>query len=361
MNNYDNDSYKIEYYDFNITEDKIRKYPLENRENAKLLVVNKKGEIISDTIFKDIINFIEPETLIVFNDSKVLKTKVYGIREKNNKILELLIIKKLKSNLYFALVKNLKSFKEGEYIKLIKIKNHKTMEYDESDLIFEIQKREKDGLIISLNREINLEVLEEYGVIPIPPYFKRESERIDEIYYQNIFARKKGSVASPTAGLHFTDDLLFKLKEKQIEIAYITLHVGWGTFAPVRVEDIRHHNIHSEWYTISNDTANKINKAKLNNKKIIACGTTSLRALEGCYKDFGKITETEAETSIFIYPPFEFKVVDGMITNFHTPRSSLLILVSAFAGYENIKKYYNYALKNNYMFFSYGDAMFITP
>ncbi|MEJ5272933.1 MAG: tRNA preQ1(34) S-adenosylmethionine ribosyltransferase-isomerase QueA [Spirochaetota bacterium] len=352
------DYFNLENYDFPITEDRIRKYPLKERESSKLLVVDKKGNIIKDTIFDKIIDFIETETLIVFNDSKVIKSRLFGIREKNNKLIEIMIIKKIESNLYLSLVKNQKTFKENEKIHIVKKEDNKI---DEVEYEIIVKGKEKEGLLISFNKNIDFETIEEFGKLPIPPFLEREAEEIDEIYYQNIFSKNKGSVASPTAGLHFTESILSRLKEKNIDIAYITLHVGWGTFAPIRTEDIRNHEMHKEWYSISEETAIKINEKKRKEKKIIACGTTSLRTLEGCYKDNGKIEKTEGETSIFIYPPYEFKVVDGLITNFHTPKSSLLLLVSAFAGYENIRKYYNYALENNYMFFSYGDAMFIVP
>ncbi|MFN3411375.1 MAG: tRNA preQ1(34) S-adenosylmethionine ribosyltransferase-isomerase QueA [Exilispira sp.] len=355
------DYYNLSNYDFNLPENRIRKYPLLNRESSKLLVVDKKGNIIANTIFNQIVDFIEPNSLIVFNNSKVIKSRLFGIREKNNKIIEILIIKKLESNLYLCLVKNKKSFKENEKIILIKDYNKEKDKFQISDLHIVIKGNKKEGLIISFNKELKIEEIENYGSIPVPPYLKRDAEKIDEIYYQNVFAKEKGSVASPTAGLHFTENLIEKLKEKFIDIAFITLHVGWGTFAPVRDEDIRRHIIHNEWFSIDKIASEKINNAKKENKKIIACGTTSLRALEGCYKEYGKIDNIEGETSIFIYHPFQFKIVDGLITNFHTPRSSLLLLVCAFAGYENIKKYYSFALDNDYMFFSYGDAMFIIP
>jgi len=352
------DYYKLENYDFPIPEDRIRRYPLKDRGSSKLLVVDKNGTIISDTYFNKIIDYIETESLIVFNDSKVIKSRIFGIREKNKKLIEILIIKKIRENLYLSLVKNQKSFKEGEKIYIIK-KEEDKIEQIEYNII--VEGKEKEGLVVSFNKELDFDTIEKFGQLPIPPYLKREAEKIDELYYQNVFCQKKGSVASPTAGLHFTEDLILKLKGKNIDIAYVTLHVGWGTFAPIRAEDVRNHNIHKEWYSIDEEAAKKINEAKVKGKKIIACGTTSLRTLEGCFQDHGKIDKIEDETSIFIYPGFDFKVVDGLITNFHTPKSSLLLLVSAFAGYENIKKYYNYAIENNYMFFSYGDAMFIVP
>lgn len=352
------DSYKLENFDFDLPEDRIRKYPLEKRESSKLLIVDKKGNIISDTNFENIINFIDSESLLVFNDSKVLKSRIFGQRKKNNKIIEILIIKRIKINLFLALVKNTKSFKEGEIILIVK-KFEDRIEF--TDYSIRVEGREEDGLLISFNVEIDFDTIENFGKLPIPPYLKRQSNEIDEIYYQNVFAKVKGSVASPTAALHFSEKLISKLKEKNIEITYITLHIGWGTFAPIRTEDVRQHKIHKEWFTINKESADKINDFKRRNKKIIACGTTTLRALEGCFYNHGKIENIEDETSIFIYPPFNFKVVDGLITNFHTPKSSLLLLVSAFAGYDNIKKYYDYALKNDYMFFSYGDAMYIIP
>lgn len=358
--------YRLDDYDYFISEDRIRKFPLQDRESSKLLVVDKNGNIISNTIFRNIIDFLSPSDLVVFNNSKVIKSRIYGLREKNNKIIEILIIKKLESNLFLALTKNIKSFKEGEKISILKKLGDKLddkvgdkLEFTDYFLI--VMGKEKDGLLLSFNTSLSLNSIEEFGIIPIPPYLKRESIELDEIYYQNVFAREKGSVASPTAGLHFTDNLIEKLEEKGIDIAFVTLHVGWGTFAPIRTVDVRLHNIHKEWYVIDEENAKKINNAKFKNKKVIACGTTSLRALEGCYLQYGEIKPVESETSIFIYPPYEFKVVDGLITNFHTPKSTLLLLVSAFAGYENIKKYYKYALENDYMFFSYGDAMFIKP
>jgi len=350
--------YKLDDYDFHISEDKIRKYPLIKRDFSKLLVVDKIGNIVKDTIFKNITDFLLPDDLLVFNNSKVIKSRIYGQREKNKSIIEILIIKKLQTNLYVGLVKGMKSFKEGERILIIKKFGDK-IEFTEYFL--EVKEKEKEGLVFSFNINLNFDTIESFGNLPIPPYLKRESIELDEIYYQNVFAKIKGSVASPTAGLHFTNKIIEELKNKKVEIAFVTLHVGWGTFAPIRTDDVRDHNIHKEWYSIDKENAEKIVSATKNKKRIIACGTTSLRALEGCYLEFGQIKPVESETSIFIYPPFEFKVINGLITNFHTPKSSLLLLVSAFAGYENIKKYYRYAIDNDYMFFSYGDAMFILP
>jgi len=367
-----NDIFSLSSYDFKIDENRIRKYPRANREDAKLLVVDKSGNIKFDGIFKDIANFLNENSILVLNNTRVIKSRILAKRLKTNKEIEILIIEKINSSSFLGLVKNQKSFKISEKLEVLNIQRNFQVanesypmegygEDKQQSLVLKVVDKNEEGIVVDFGFDASLDLVDSLGKIPIPPYLRRESEKIDEIYYQTVYSSKKGSVAAPTAGLHFTDLLLNQIEQNGTKLCYLTLHVGWGTFKPVRTEDIREHKIHKEYYSIPENTAEALNKAKIEGKKIIACGTTTLRALEGCFQKNQAIMASEGETSIYIYPGFRFNVVDGLVTNFHTPKSSLLMLVSAFAGYENIKKYYEYAINNDFSFFSYGDSMFIFP
>ncbi len=338
--------YNLDFYNFELPEELIAKYPKENREEARLLVVDKKGNIHGDTFFYSIKKYLNKNDLIILNNTKVMKTRIYGYRKKDKKKAEVLLLEG-SQNIYSALIRGRKKFKLSD---ILEFKNN---------LNAEIISFTDDGIKLKFSQSITPELLDIVGVMPIPPYMKRKEEDIDNEYYQTVFSDKYGSYAAPTAGLHFTDELLDEIKKNICDIAHLTLHVGWGTFSPVRDEDIRQHNMHYEDYHLSESLINKIIKTKESGGRVIACGTTSMRALEGNYKEFGKLKQGFHSTNIYIYPPYNFGVVDSIITNFHTPKSSLLMLVSAFAGEENIKKYYQYGVKNRFSFFSYGDAMFI--
>lgn len=372
MNSFKNDIknlFDIDAYNFELKDEYIAKYPLKKRDEAKLLIVNSKGDIIKDTKFYDIINFFNENDLLILNNSKVIKSRIYGYREKDKRPVEILLLDPLiidsinktysfdseKYKKFYALIKNRKKFKINDILIFEGTKNIEDSEKIKCQIIEYIE----DKTIIEFEDFIDIKKLENIGTMPIPPYFKRKAEEIDNEYYQTVYSKKYGSLASPTAGLHFTDKLLKEVTDKIFSVEYVTLHVGWGTFSPIRTKNIKEHKMHYEYYEINEKLINAINTVKEKNGRVIVCGTTTLRALEGNFHSSGKLTAGNFKTNIFIYPGFKFNVVDSLITNFHTPKSSLLVLVSAFAGYENIKKYYNYALSKNFRFFSYGDAMFI--
>lgn len=375
------DLFSLSSYDFDLPDSLIALYPKQKRDEAKLLVVDKFGNIIKDTFFYDIGNYINEGDLLILNDSKVIKSKLYGFNKTNNRIFEINLVYNIDNKNYLSFIKNRKKLKKGEIL-VIKKLNLNSKSFNESinknkkvntnynscidnnndncsNLEIEIVEFIEDKVKIKFNKEVSYELLHEYGEIPIPPYLKRKSCEIDEIYYQTVYSKEYGSFASPTAGLHFTKELIKKLEEKKVIIKYLTLHVGAGTFNPIRTDDINKHKMHEETYFFSKDLVEKINETKKNAKRVIACGTTTLRALEGNFLSYGYLKEGLHKTDIFIKPGFKFNVVDSLITNFHTPKSTLLILVCAFAGYSNIFKYYDYAKNNDYKFFSYGDAMFI--
>lgn len=365
------DLFNIEAYNFDLPESYIAKYPLKKRDEAKLLVVDKKGNIVDDTKFYNIIDYLNENDLLILNDSKVIKSRLYGYREKDNRNVEILLLDpfleiknnnkfknkdeisknnfEINNSKFYALIKNRKKFKIGDILVL----------GDETKIKCKIIEFVEDKIVVEFENIITIETLDLIGNIPIPPYFKRKAEEIDDNYYQTVYSNKGGSQAAPTAGLHFTKDLLKKVKNKIFDIKYVTLHVGWGTFSPIRTSNIKEHKMHYEYYELKEDLVDTINFVKSKKGRVIACGTTTLRALEGNFNDNGKLVSGNFKTNIYIYPGYKFNIVDSLITNFHTPKSSLLILVSAFAGNENIRRYYKYAIENNYRFFSYGDAMFI--
>ncbi|MCX8059358.1 MAG: tRNA preQ1(34) S-adenosylmethionine ribosyltransferase-isomerase QueA [Spirochaetes bacterium] len=351
-------------YDFDLPESYIAIYPRKERDRAKLLIVNKKGDIIKDTYFFDIENFINENDLLILNNTKVIKSQLNAILYNKNLFFNVNLVEAISERKYLAFIKNRKKLKFGdilivnkEFEKHYKIENNFIL--NDSLLYFKVNKFIDDKVEIEFNKPVNYDLLEKYGNIPIPPYLKRKPIQIDEEYYQTVYSKEPGSFAAPTAGLHFTYELLEKLKNKGVLIDYLTLNIGAGTFNPIRTENINDHKMHEEEYFLSKELVDKINRTKKMGNKVIACGTTTLRALEGNYFSYNQLKEGYHRTDIFIKPNFEFKVVDSLITNFHTPKSTLLILVCAFAGYDNIFKYYEYAKENKYKFFSYGDAMFI--
>jgi S-adenosylmethionine:tRNA ribosyltransferase-isomerase len=329
-------------FDFELPKDLIAQFPLEKRDISKLLVIQNND--FKSMIFSDVVDFLHPGDVLVLNNTKVIKARLFA--SKNDHTIELFLHKQLENNLWQAFAKPAKKIIVGD-----------VFTFEDSKLIVR-EKLESGEVIVylDLSEETNIfEFLEKYGKLPLPPYIRRQSNEYDDARYQTVFAKPLGSVAAPTAGLHFTDELLSRIKNKGINICYITLHVGAGTFLPVKSEDIELHDMHYENYSISKDTADTINYAKKNNKKIISVGTTVLRALESSVAA-GEILPMTSSTNIFIKPGFEFKVADMLITNFHLPKSTLLMLVSAFAGYDTIKKAYQFAIDNKFRFFSYGDA-----
>ncbi|MBS5802132.1 MAG: tRNA preQ1(34) S-adenosylmethionine ribosyltransferase-isomerase QueA [Brachyspira sp.] len=345
---------KLSDYDYNLPEELIAQLPAEKRENSRMLVLNRDKHSILHKHFYDIVDLIEPDSMLVLNNTKVLPARLYGMKETGAKI-EIFLLKQLENDEWEVLIKPSKRVKNGTIVRI------------SSELSVEVIKRlEDDGeWLVKLIYEGNiLEVLHRNGNIPLPPYIERKMQnedikKLDFERYQTIYAKDEGSVAAPTAGLHFTEDILKKLKDKGVDIVYVTLNVGLGTFRPVKCENILEHKMHSETFEITQDAADKINKARAEGKKITAVGTTTVRTLETAFQKYGEIKACHDHSELFIYPPYEFKVIDNLITNFHLPKSTLLMLVSALAGKDFIFEAYNEAIKNNYRFYSYGDCMFI--
>jgi S-adenosylmethionine:tRNA ribosyltransferase-isomerase len=347
----------ISEYDYNLPEELIAQMPADKRENSKMMVLDKTKETITHKHFYNIVDYIDNDSVLVLNNTKVLPARLYGYKDTGAKIeIFLLEAKKEKGEKYWsALIKPSK-----------RIKPDTTISVSEELKVRPIKRLEDDGeWLIELIYEGNLfDILHKIGNIPLPPYIERkltteEIKQFDKERYQTVYAKDEGSVAAPTAGLHFTKEILETLKSKGVEIIYITLNVGLGTFRPVKCENILDHKMHSETFEITKDAAEKINNAKKNGKKIIAVGTTTVRTLETAYQKYGCIKPCQDHSELFIYPPYKFKAVDGMITNFHLPKSTLLMLVSALAGREFVLDAYNEAVKEKYRFFSFGDAMFI--
>ncbi len=332
---------------FNLPPDRIAQHPILNRDNSKLLVLNRKTGEITHLKFFDVIDLLNANDCVVLNNSKVFPARVYGVNEKTKAKLEFLLLDEIEKNFWNVLAKPAKRARVGEIFSFsprLKAKVINVFEYGKRVLQFFY-----DGDFY--------EILNEIGQIPLPPYIK---EKLDDFNrYQTVYSKEIGSCAAPTAGLHFTENMLEKLKNKGVKIAFLTLHVGLGTFLPVKEEDIENHKMHSEKYFLKQEDAKKINDAKNSGNKIYCVGTTSCRAIESIFEKNKKICKDSGSTDIFIYPGFKFNVMDALITNFHLPESTLLMLVSAFGGYHNIMKAYETAIKKDYRFFSFGDAMLI--
>ena len=342
-------------FDYNLPEELIAQMPADKRENSKMMVLDRKNKTISHKHFYDIVDLIDSNSLLVLNNTKVLPARLYGIKEETGAKIEIFLLKQLEGKQWETLIKPSKRVKQGTLIKIS----------DELSVRALSQTEEDGGWIVELIYEGNvLDVLHRNGNIPLPPYIERkmqndELKKLDFERYQTVYAKDEGSVAAPTAGLHFTEEILKKLKDKGVGIAYVTLNVGLGTFRHVKCENILEHKMHSETFEITQETADVINQAKKEGKKIIAVGTTTVRTLETAYQKYGEIKACHDESKLFIYPPYEFKVIDNLITNFHLPKSTLLMLVSALAGKDFIFEAYKEAIENKYRFFSYGDCMYI--
>ena len=340
---------KTDDFDYYLPEELIAQVPLEHREESKLLVLDKDtGEIIDDK-FYDIINYLNKGDVLVLNDTKVMPARIIGVKEDTGAVIEILLLKNIENDKWECLVKPAKRVKIGTIISfgdgILKCKCTSIGEEGirEFDFIY-------DGIFY--------EILDKLGTMPLPPYIKVKLE--DQSRYQTVYAKYNGSAAAPTAGLHFTDELLEKLEQKGVIIANVTLHVGIGTFRPVKEDTVEAHKMHSEHFYIKQEDVDKINKAKEEGRRVIAVGTTSCRVLESVADEkTGKVRKIEDDTEIFIYPGYKFKCIDGLITNFHLPQSTLLMLVSALADKEFILQAYNEAVKEKYRFFSFGDAMLI--
>lgn len=332
------------YYE--LPEELIAQTALERRDKSRLMCLNKDSGEIEHSTFVNIINMLNPGDCLVMNRSKVIPARLFG-KKKSGGRLEVFLLRDLGEGIWECLVKPGKYARPGENI---------VFPEGLSGVVKEIL---PDGIrVIDFNCEgVFLEILDKIGQTPLPPYIKTKLE--NPARYQTVYAKDPGSVAAPTAGLHFTEELLEKLKDKGVELAYITLHIGLGTFRPVYEENIENHKMHSEYFLIDEENAAKINKIKSKGGRIIAVGTTACRTLESAYNESGGISAETGSTDIFIYPGYEFKCIDALITNFHLPESTLIMLVSAFAGRDKILRAYNEAVKDKYRFFSFGDAMFI--
>lgn len=341
----------LDDFDYNLPEELIAKYPLEKRDNSKMLVLDKLTGVIEHKHFFDIVEYLNKDDILILNNTKVIPARLQGKKETGANI-EIFLTRPLDKNLWSALIRNSKRLKNKDIVTIS----------DELKVLIKEKKESTDGNIpehiVELLYEGNNinEILNKTGKIPLPPYIQREAEEKDKETYQTVYAKFDGSVAAPTAGLHFTNEILDKIKNKGVKTGFIHLNVGLGTFLPVKVHDIKNHKMHTETYTIPKETADLINNKK---GKIISIGTTTVRCLESCYKKYNKIIPVTDETDIFIYPPFKFTVTDKLLTNFHLPKSTLIMLVSAFSSKDIILNAYNEAVKNKYRFFSYGDCMFI--
>lgn len=339
---------KVKDFSFHLPEELIAQHPLEKRDESRLMVLDKSTGHIEHKIFKDIIDYLEDGDCLVLNDTRVMPARLYGSKEGSGGKMEFLLLRRLEKDIWETLVKPGKRAKVGA-----------TFTFGNGELKAEVIEVLDNG-----NRKVKFfyegifeAVLDALGEMPLPPYITEKLE--DKERYQTVYSKEVGSAAAPTAGLHFTKELLEEIKAKGINIAFVTLHVGLGTFRPVKAENIEEHEMHAEYYYLNSENAEIINSTKEKGKRVIAVGTTSNRTLESIADENGRVREASGYTSIFIYPGYKFKIVDALITNFHLPESTLIMLISAFSNREIIMNAYNVAVENKYRFFSFGDAMFI--
>lgn len=339
---------KTDDFDYYLPDELIAQTPLLKRDSSRLLVLDKKTGKIEHKTFTDVIDYLDTGDTLVLNNTKVLPARLIGEKVDTKAVIEILLLKNIEGDIWECLTKPARRIKVGTIVVfgdgLLKAKCIE--ERDEGIRIFEL-----------IYEGILYEILDKLGSMPLPPYIHEKLN--DKDRYQTVYAKEVGSAAAPTAGLHFTKELLEKIENKGINICYVTLHVGLGTFRPVSVSDVTKHKMHSEYYSMDKDTADMLVKTRKNGKKIIAVGTTSTRTLESIMQKYGEFRECNGFTDIFIYPGYEFKAIDSLITNFHLPKSTLIMLVSALAGKDNILKAYKTAVNEKYRFFSFGDAMFI--
>lgn len=339
---------KISEFDYYLPEELIAQTPLQQRDTSRLMVLNRKERSIEDKHFYDILDYLHEGDILVRNNTKVIPARLYGIKEETNGHVEVLLLKDHGDDIWECLVGNAKIVKMDTVIT-----------FGDGSLKAKCIKIGEEGIryFQMIYTGIFYEILDKLGTMPLPPYIKEKLNDPDR--YQTIYAKIEGSAAAPTAGLHFTDEIIEKVKAKGVEILDVTLHVGLGTFRPVKVDDVNDHHMHSEFYIIDEDVAEKLNNAKANGQRIISVGTTSTRTLESNFKKYGKFKATQESTNIFIYPGYTFEAIDALITNFHLPKSTLVMLVSAFADKEFIMEAYHHAVEEQYRFFSFGDSMFI--
>ena len=339
---------KVSDFNYDLPQELIAQVPIKNRDESRLMVVNRKSKTIEHKIFKDILDYLKPGDCLVRNNTKVIPARLYGIKEETGINVEFLLLNRIEGDYWEVMVKPGRRLKKG------------------TNAIFGngLLKAEILDIMEGGNRKVKFiyegifnEILDQIGLMPLPPYIHEKLQ--DKDRYQTVYAKYEGSAAAPTAGLHFTDELLEKIKQKGVEIANVTLHVGIGTFRPVKEENVEEHKMHTEHFYIKDEDVEKINKAKRTGHRIIAVGTTSCRVLESIADENGYVKQIETDTGIFIYPGYKFKCIDGLITNFHLPESTLIMLVSALAGKEFVMKAYEEAVREKYRFFSFGDAMLI--
>ena len=339
---------KVSDFNYDLPQELIAQVPIKNRDESRLMVLDRKSKTIDHKIFKDILDYLKPGDCLVRNNTKVIPARLYGIKEETGINVEFLLLNRIEGDYWEVMVKPGRRLKKG------------------TNVIFGngLLKAEILDIMEGGNRKVKFiyegifnEILDQIGLMPLPPYIHQKLQ--DKDRYQTVYAKYEGSAAAPTAGLHFTDELLEKIKQKGVEIANVTLHVGIGTFRPVKEENVEEHKMHTEHFYIKDADVEKINKAKRTGHRIIAVGTTSCRVLESIADENGYVKQIETDTGIFIYPGYKFKCIDGLITNFHLPESTLIMLVSALAGKEFVMNAYEEAVREKYRFFSFGDAMFI--
>lgn len=338
---------KTDDFDYKLPKELIAQTPLKNRNGSRMMVLDKNTGEFSDNHFTDLINYLNEGDTLVLNDTKVIPARLIGHKIDTGAVIEVLMLKDLGGDTWECLTKPAKRIKEGTIVKFSDELYCKCVYVGEDGIRH--YKFIYDGIF--------LEILDRLGEMPLPPYITEKLD--DKNRYQTVYAKNPGSAAAPTSGLHFTSEYLEKIKAKGVNIAYVTLHVGLGTFRPVVVDDVSKHDMHSEYYILNEDTANLLNKTRENNKKIIAVGTTSTRVLETIADENGRFKAASGNTKIFIYPGYKFHGIDALLTNFHLPKSTLIMLISALAGKENVLNAYKHAVKEKYRFFSFGDCMFI--
>ncbi|WP_353423745.1 tRNA preQ1(34) S-adenosylmethionine ribosyltransferase-isomerase QueA [Staphylococcus xylosus] len=338
----------IEAFDYHLPESLIAQTPLKNRDESRLLILGRQSGDIEHQHFKDVIDYVESGDTLVLNDTRVMPARLFGLKEETGAKVEMLMLTQIEGNDWEVLLKPAKRIKVGN-----------RLTFGEGKIVAEcIKELDQGGRIMRLHYDgILQERLDELGEMPLPPYIKERLD--DQDRYQTVYAKASGSAAAPTAGLHFTDELLANIRDKGVNIAFITLHVGLGTFRPVSVDNIDDHEMHSEYYQMDSETADLLNETKERGNRIISVGTTSTRTLETIMQSNDKFVSQSGWTDIFIFPGFTFKAIDGLITNFHLPKSTLVMLVSAFSSRDNILNAYNQAVSSEYRFFSFGDAMLI--
>ena len=339
---------KVEDFDYDLPEELIAQTPLEVRDSSRLMTLKKETGVIEHHMFIDILDYLEEGDTLVLNDTKVLPARIIGVKEETGAVIELLLLKNLEKDTWECLVKPARRVKVGTIVSFGngELKARCTGEFEDGIRHFDF-----------LYEGILLEILEQLGTMPLPPYIHEKLK--DQSRYQTVYAKEVGSAAAPTAGLHFTNELLDRIEKKGVHICKITLHVGLGAFRPVSVSNVEEHEMHSEFYSMKKEVADLLNETKKKGKRIIAVGTTTTRTLETIIHQYGEFRETSGWTNIFIYPGFQFQAIDALITNFHLPKSTLVMLVSAFASKDFILRAYQEAVKERYRFFSFGDAMFI--